>query len=269
MWKHVVSNFLTLVIVGLLALGGFLAWAKAQYSAEGPLSAPICLRVESGSNMRRVSETLAEDGAITYAPIFRVGADYAGKTSQLKAGSFLVPEAASMEEIVEIVTASGRSTCGTEVVFRVGVAGQEIQVRELDPVSNRFETISEFDPAAVPDDPLYAGVRAEADTRYRVALAEGVTSWQVVEALKTADFLDGEVEDIPAEGTLAPDSYEVVSGSSRTDLLAEMTSRQAARIAEVWQNRADDLPIASPEEALILASIIEKETGRPEERTPC
>ena len=265
MWKHIVSNALTFIILGLVALGGFLAWAQGQYRAAGPLEAPICLRVESGSNMRRVSLDLEEQGAVSYPSILRVGADYTGKASALKAGSFLIPSGASMEEIVDIVTRGGRSTCGTEVVFRVGVTGQEIEVRELDPATNRFAAIAEFDPLAGSSD-VYDEVRADADTRYRVALAEGVTSWQVIEALKGADFLEGSVEDIPAEGTLAPDSYEVRAGTDKAELIAEMIARQAERLEQAWLNRTDDLPIETPEEALILASIVEKETGIPEER---
>ena len=71
---------------------------------------------------------------------------------------------------------------------------------------------------------------------------------------------------MPPEGSLAPDSYEVRAGASRPDLVAQMQDRQAARLDAAWQNRADDLPLSTPEEALILASIIEKETGIAEER---
>src|SRR6056297_3313814 len=92
------------------------------------------------------------------------------------------------------------------------------------------------------------------------------SSWQIVEALRKADFLTGEVEEVPAEGTLAPDSYEVRDGDDRGALLADMEERQALRLAEAWANRDENLPIATPEEALILASIIEKETGVPDER---
>lgn len=265
MWKNIVANFMTLLIVGLVALGGFIAWAKSQYSAEGPLTAAICLRVEAGSTMRRVSQSLEEQGAVSNGSLYRVGTDYAGKSSQLKAGSFLIPASASMEDIAGIVTEGGRSTCGTEVVFRVGVASQEVQVRELDPATNRFETISEFDPLAETDE-TYSEVRNEGDTRYRIALAEGVTSWQIVEALKAADFLEGEVDVVPAEGILAPDSYEVVSGSDRTDLLNQMADRQETRLQEAWASRAGDLPVETVDEALILASIIEKETGIADER---
>ena len=265
MWRNIVSNVFTLLIVALLGFGGFIAWAKSQYEAAGPLDAPICLRVESGSNMRRVSETLGGDGAVRNPTIFRLGADYAGKADALKAGSFLVPAEASMAEIVDIVTRGGRSTCGTEVVFRVGINGQQVQVRELDPETNRFVVINAFDPVEGATD-VYDEVRAERDTRYRVSLAEGVTSWQVVEALKSADFLEGSAEEVPDEGSLAPDSYEVTAGTAKTELLEEMATRQAERLETAWQNRAQGLPVSTPEEALILASIIEKETGVPEER---
>ena len=265
MWRNIVSNVFTLLIVALLGFGGFIAWAQSQYRAEGPLDTAICLRVESGSNMRQVSENLGGDGVIGNPTIFRLGADYAGKADLLKAGSFLVPAGASMEEIVDIVTRGGRSTCGTEVVFRVGINGQEVQVRELDPETNRFVVVSSFNPAEGTSE-AYDEVRGEADTRYRVSLAEGVTSWQVVEALKLADFIEGSVEEVPAEGTLAPDSYEIVSGTEKSDLLGQMAAAQTQRLEAAWQNRVPGLPLESPEEALILASIIEKETGVPDER---
>ncbi|MBT8408335.1 MAG: endolytic transglycosylase MltG [Alphaproteobacteria bacterium] len=266
MWKSIAANGITLLILALVVVGGLIAWGQAQYVAQGPLEAPICLRVESGSTMRRVSRQLDEAGAVSNVSVFRAGADYSGKARDLKAGSFLVPERASMEEIVDIVTRGGRSTCGTEVLYRVGVTGQTIEVRELDPETNRFVVKTEFDPSAdeAPED--YAAVREEADTRYRIAVAEGVTSWQIVEALKAADFLSEPVEDVPPEGVLAPDSYEVRAGALVANLLEEMQTRQEVRLAEAWAERAEGLPISSPEEALILASIVEKETGVPEER---
>ncbi len=265
MWRHIASNALTLFIVILVVAGGAIAWGKAQYSVAGPLEDAICLRVKSGSTMSRVSEDLAGRGAVSSPTIFRIGANYSEKSGLLKRGSFLVPAAASMEEIVDIVTRGGASSCGTEVVYRIGVTRVELQVRELDPSTNRFVEVLAFDPVGVvPGD--YARVRDDADTRYRIALAEGATSWQVVQALKSADFLSGAVPDLPDEGSLAPDSYEVVSGSGIDDLLSRMQEAQIERLDEVWQNRAEGLPISTPEEAMILASIVEKETGLPEER---
>ncbi len=274
MWKHVVANALTLFILGLVGVVALLAWGQSQYHAAGPLDVATCVQVESGTTMRRLSRDLEDRGAVSHGTIFRLGADYSGKTADLKAGSFLVPAHAPMDEIVDIVTKGGRSTCGTEVLYRIGVVAEKVEVRELDPATNRFETVAEFDPVRAEGDPepapeavaAYEKVRGEDDTRYRIALAEGVTSWQIVEGLKAADFLEGEVDEVPPEGSLAPDSYEVTPGTARAEVLAEMTERQAARLTEAWQNRAPGIPVETPEEALILASIIEKETGVPEER---
>ena len=112
----------------------------------------------------------------------------------------------------------------------------------------------------------YTEAAADSDLRWRVTLAEGVTSWNVVEALKAADFLVGEIAEVPPEGTLAPESYDVDKGADRGELLARMGARQTATLAELWATRAEGLPYATPEEALIMASIVEKETGIAAER---
>ncbi|SMX42110.1 endolytic transglycosylase MltG [Actibacterium lipolyticum] len=265
MWRNLASNALTLFIALLLLAGGMVIWGKGEFTNPGPLEQAICLRVESGSNMRRVSNELADQGAISSPGIFRAGADYTDKASQLKAGSYLVEPGASMESIIDTITRSGRSTCGTEVNFRIGVLSAKLQVRELDPATNRYVEVVAFEPGVEEVPAEYTAVTSESDTRYRVTLAEGVTSWQVVEELKEAEFLTGSVE-VPAEGALAPDSYEVVRGSERAALIARMEESQAALLAELWQARDEDLPLASPEEAMVLASIVEKETGVPEER---
>lgn len=266
MWRNIASTALSLAIVLLIVIGGLVAWGQRQYSEPGPLETAICLQVRPGSSFTRVSNELADQGAIASAPILRIGASYAGKTQGLKAGSFLVPENASMAEIVDIVTRGGASTCGTEIVYRIGIASAELRLRELDPATERFVLKAAFAPdaAEVPAD--YLRLREAADTRYRVAMAEGVTSWQVVDALNKLDFLDGSIDALPPEGMLAPDSYEVRPGDKRADVIARMITAQEARLAEAWANRADALPYATPQEALIMASIIEKETGLSSER---
>ncbi|WP_224824537.1 endolytic transglycosylase MltG [Cognatishimia sp. MH4019] len=266
MWRHIASNVLTLFVVVLFLAAGVIAWGANQYSAEGPLSDAICLRVESGSNMSRVSRDLEEQGAISSGTIFRLGADYTEKTSQLKAGSFLVTPGASMEEIVDTVTRGGASTCGTEVVYRIGVLRTTVQVRELDPATNNYVERVVFNPAEdeVPQD--YTEVKAESDVRFRISLAEGATSWQIVESLKQIDILEGDPGEVPPEGVLAPDSYEVTRGARRADLIAQMQAAQEQFLADAWAERDPSVPLESPEEALILASIVEKETSVPEER---
>ncbi len=266
MWRALASNALTILVVGLFLLGGVVLWGQSQYKSEGPLETAICLQVKSGSNMTRVSRDLEDQGAISSGLIFRLAADYTEKAQQLKAGSFLVREGSSMEQIIDEITSSGASTCGTEIEYRIGVTRTQTRVRELDPSTLDFIEVAAFevDEGEVPE--IYEEKRGEADTRYRVSLAEGVTSWQVVEALKSMDLLTGEVAELPAEGMLAPDSYEVAPGADRNVILEEMKEKQKLRIDAAWEKRQDGLPLNSPEEMLILASIIEKETGLPEER---
>lgn len=266
MWRHIASNVLTLFVVLLFLAGGVVMWGANKYSAEGPLTQAICLQVDRGSSMVRVSRELEEQGAVSNGTIFRLGADYSEKSSLLKAGSFLIPPTASMEEIVDIVTRGGASTCGTEVVYRIGVLRTTVQVRELDPSTNLYVERVVFDPAAdaVPED--YTEVKAEDDVRFRIALAEGATSWQIIESLKQIDILEGEPGDVPPEGVLAPDSYEVTRGASRAELVDRMRTAQERILAEAWAQRDATVPLESPEEALILASIVEKETSVPDER---
>ena len=107
---------------------------------------------------------------------------------------------------------------------------------------------------------------ARSDTRFRINVAEGVTSWQVVTALRAIEILQGEIKEIPPEGSLAPFDYEVTRGESRRAVLERMREVQKARLAAAWEARDPDLPLENPAEVLILASIIEKETGVPEER---
>ena len=266
MWRHIASNALTFFVVALFLVAGVISYGVTQYSQPGPLAQAICLQVDRGSTMRRVSQNLLDEGAIQSASVMRIGADYSEKTSQLKAGSFLVPEAASMEEIVDIVTRGGQNTCGTEVVYRVGVTRTQIQVRELDPATNRFVEVAAFNPAEDAAPEVYEAVKEAADTRYRVAMAEGVTSWQVLNALRGLDLLEADVDAVPAEGSLAPDSYDFQPGTPVSSIIDRMTAAQERIIADAWAARADDLPLSSPQEALVLASIVEKETGLAAER---
>ncbi|MEM7546694.1 MAG: endolytic transglycosylase MltG [Pseudomonadota bacterium] len=102
--------------------------------------------------------------------------------------------------------------------------------------------------------------------QYRVTVAEGLTSWEVVELLKANELLTGDIEEVPAEGSLAPDTYFVGRGTDRNLILRRMAEAQARILEEAWAARDADTPLASPAEVLTLASIIEKETALAEER---
>ncbi|MBV0891926.1 endolytic transglycosylase MltG [Paracoccus sp. Z118] len=266
MWRNIASTFLTLLVVVLIGVAIVAAWGRNQYTGPGPSAVAQCVTVARGASLNALSQQMAEQGVISNAYVLRTGADYEGKADQLKFGSYMVPPNASMQQVIEAVTAGGPSTCGVEVVFRVGVRGNRVVMRDINPESGRYEDRLTYDPAAdaVPVEVAQAVERPGA--RLRVAVAEGVTSWQVVEALKAADFMAGETGEVPPEGSLAPDTYEVERGADREALIAQMRASQAAILEAAWEARPFGLPYETPEEALIMASIVEKETGVPEER---
>jgi len=101
---------------------------------------------------------------------------------------------------------------------------------------------------------------------YKVSMPEGFTSWQVMERLKANEILVGDISDPPAEGELLPDTYLFNRGGTRQSIIDQMNTAQKKLIEKLWPARAEGLPLKTPEEALILASIVEKETGQADER---
>ncbi|MER5170247.1 endolytic transglycosylase MltG [Thioclava kandeliae] len=267
MWRNITSNFLTAMIVILVLVAGMVAWAKREYTVTGPLTQAMCLRVDQGDSFVKVSADLKSKGAISSGYIFRTGADYTEKGGKLKFGSYLIEPGSTMEQIVDQITRGGPSTCGSELVYRVGVNAQTLALRELDPATGMYEELAKYDPVADPEPDGFKELVEEKNiTNHRVILAEGATSWHIVQALKSYDFLSGDVKDIPAEGSLAPQSYVVSKGETRETLIGQMQDAQTAILNEAWANRAEGLPYKTPEEALTMASIVEKETGVASER---
>lgn len=101
---------------------------------------------------------------------------------------------------------------------------------------------------------------------YKVTIPEGFSTFQVIARLNAVEDLEGVITLEPAEGAIAPDTYSFQRGESRDSVLQKMMDRQQEIIAEEWELRQADLPYDSPEDALIMASIVEKETGVGAER---
>jgi len=101
---------------------------------------------------------------------------------------------------------------------------------------------------------------------HTVTIPEGLTSLQIVERLRADETLTGDVETIPPEGSLMPDTYKFERGTTRQQVVDIMRRAQDAALAEIWARRVEGLPLESPAELVILASIVEKETGRADER---
>ena len=96
----------------------------------------------------------------------------------------------------------------------------------------------------------------------QITFPEGFTSYQIVERLKSNMELEGEVGPFPAEGSLAPNTYSYQKGDTRRNILKKMQEMQKDIINEAWISRSNDLPFSNKKEAIIIASIIEKETSR-------
>ena len=101
---------------------------------------------------------------------------------------------------------------------------------------------------------------------YKLTLAEGVTSAAAVELVRNHPALVGDVTEIPPEGSLLPETYLFNRGTARADIIKKMRDDHNRVLDALWAGRAPNLPLASKEEAVILASIVEKETGLAEER---
>ena len=99
-----------------------------------------------------------------------------------------------------------------------------------------------------------------------MTIPEGVTSADIGRLLESAEALAGDVAEIPPEGALLPETYFYRRGDSRTDLLHRMEAGMHRLMAELWPNRAEKLPFDTPEQALGLAAIVEKETALAAER---
>jgi peptidoglycan lytic transglycosylase G len=121
--------------------------------------------------------------------------------------------------------------------------------------------------------PKHATMREVLDTlvegksiQYKITLAEGLTSYQIVQKLMAHPELHGEITEIPPEGSLLPDTYKFGRNDTRQNIIERMHAAQTKFLAKVWPGRDQDIVVTTPEEAVTLASIVEKETGRADER---
>ena len=101
---------------------------------------------------------------------------------------------------------------------------------------------------------------------HQITVPEGLTTQQIMAVVKADPVLTGDLPLLPAEGVLLPETYKFTRGTTRTEIVTRMQRAQTELMTRLWPNRAGDLPVKTPQEALILASIVEKETGLAAER---
>jgi UPF0755 protein len=103
--------------------------------------------------------------------------------------------------------------------------------------------------------------------QHAFTIPAGLTSEQIVTRLAEVEFLAGNIREIPKEGTLLPETYNFPRGTTREQVIQRMQNAHRRAAQEIWERRSADLPVRTPEALVTLASIVEKETGRPDERS--
>lgn len=122
-----------------------------------------------------------------------------------------------------------------------------------------------FPPAASPR-MILRQITAGAILQHQLSIAEGLSTPEILTLVATTEPLSGPLPAVPPEGSLLPETYNFPRGESRAALIARMQAAQKALLAQAWAERSEQIPLATPEDALILASIVEKETGIAAER---
>jgi UPF0755 protein len=178
-----------------------------------------------------------------------------GSGPQAKDGTFIVPNGASLSAVADRLAAKGviGSATGFKLRARLLGGGRDIKAGEF------------AIPAHASMSQVFSIITSDEVIRRFVTVPEGMPSIMVYERLKAQDQLTGDVA-VPAEASVLPDSYAFDRGEPRTAVLRRMQAAMSRTLAELWAKREPGLVVKTPEQALTLASIVEKETGKPSER---
>lgn len=169
--------------------------------------------------------------------------------------SFLVPEGAGLAAVAARLEKEGAIGSASGFVLRAKLLGGRGPIR-----TGEFLLPKAASPAQI-----LAKLQSSAVIRRFVAVPEGMPAIMVYERLMAEPRLGGSIQ-VPAEGSILPDSYDFERGESRARVLARMQAAMRKTLAALWAKRAPGLVVTTPEQAVALASIVEKETGKPSER---
>ncbi|MGE5203743.1 MAG: endolytic transglycosylase MltG [Acidobacteriota bacterium] len=168
----------------------------------------------------------------------------------------VLPRGAGVVEIANVLEQNG--VIGHRWLFVLGVvaSGETHRLK-----AGEYEFAGAIAPEAA------AALIASGKTvQHRFTVAEGLTSAEIVALIEATPILDGPIDRPPAEGTLLPQTYFYSLGDKRSAVIERMERAFQRTLAELWIARDPDLPLATPAQAVVLASIVEKETGRDDER---
>ena len=166
----------------------------------------------------------------------------------------------SSEDIVDKLAEEG--VIDSPIVFQIALA-----VKNLSGDKERLKAGEYLFKRQASVDDVLATLVAGKQILHAITVPEGLTTQQVVQRLHDSDVLTGDIRDAPKEGSILPETYKVARGTSRAELLLKMKDDQRRAVEQIWARRAPDLPLRSPYELVTLASIVEKETGKADERS--
>ncbi|HVV42561.1 MAG TPA: endolytic transglycosylase MltG [Nitrobacter sp.] len=212
-WVIAGNAIITLLLIGMLGVGGLYIYGKQKIEAPGPLQEDKVVNIPSRSGMGDIADILQREGVIDDNRWAFIGSVFALRArSALKPGEYLFQKNASLRDVIGTI-----------------VEGKVVQ--------------------------------------HAVTIPEGLTSEQIVERLSDNDLFTGTIREIPREGSLLPETYKFPRGTSREQVIQRMQQAQKRVLAEIWEHRNPDVPVKTPEQLVTLASLVEKETGKPDERS--
>jgi UPF0755 protein len=170
--------------------------------------------------------------------------------------TLIVPRGEGLEEIARALEAAGVIANAFVFVVAARVTGADRGLR-----AGEYA----FRPAMSPREVVALLASGETVIR-RLTVPEGLITVEVIDQIRRTEGLKGEVPDGITEGSLLPETYHFSHGDGRDAMIGRMRQAMGQALTELWAGRAPDLPITTPEEAVILASIVEKETAREDER---
>jgi UPF0755 protein len=157
----------------------------------------------------------------------------------------------------------------TELLAQNGVIRHQLSFKVAAEIAGRVGALKageyEF-PAGASAADVIEIIASGKTVKHRLTIPEGLSSPEIVALVRAAPLLTGDPGPTPPEGALLPETYIYSRDDTRAGIIARMEEAEQEALAAAWAERRDDLPLASPEEALTLASLVEKEASRNEER---
>jgi UPF0755 protein len=169
--------------------------------------------------------------------------------------AFLVPDGSTLTSVAARLEKEGAVGSASSFLMRAKILGSGDPVK-----AGEFLLPKGASPATILDTLQHGQV-----VRRFVAVPEGMPSILVWERLMAQPLLTGGIP-VPGEGSLLPESYDFERGEARAAVVARMQKAMSKVLAEAWKKRGPNIAVSTPQEALVLASIVEKETGKPSER---